>query len=77
MSKCMNQLLMIQYQVIRNDTTKQEIKGLENIYILGSISEEYCLSHNGIRNSFKVIFMLIEIIFSPKSSSKPCQFYVI
>ena len=45
----MNQLLMIQYQVIRNDTTKQEIKGLENIYILGNISKEYCLSHNGIR----------------------------
>ena len=41
---------MIQYQVIRNDTTKQEIKGLENIYILGNISKEYCLSHNGIRN---------------------------
>ena len=46
----MNQLLMIQYQVIRNDTTKQEIKGLEDIYILGNISKEYCLSHNG--NSF-------------------------
>ena len=46
----MNQLLMIQYQVIRNDTTKQEIKGLEDIYILGNISKEYCLSHNGIRN---------------------------
>ena len=46
MSKCMNQLLMIQYQVIRNDTTKQEIKGLENIYILGNISKECCLSHN-------------------------------
>ena len=45
----MNQLLMIQYQVIRNDTTKQEIKGLENIYILGNISKECCLSHNGIR----------------------------
>ena len=45
MSKCMNQLLMIQYQVIRNDTTKQEIKGLENIYILGNISKEYCLPH--------------------------------
>ena len=50
----MNQLLMIQYQVIRNDTTKQEIKGLENIYILGSISEEYCLSHNDIRNNFQL-----------------------
>ena len=50
MSKCMNQLLMIQYQVIRNDTTKQEIKGLEDIYILGNISKEYCLSHHGIRN---------------------------
>ena len=49
----MNQLLMIQYQVIRNDTTKQKIKGLENIYILGNISKEYCLSHNGIRNLLK------------------------
>ena len=48
----MNQLLMIQYQVIRNDTTKQEIKGLENIYILGNISKECCLSHNDIRNIF-------------------------
>ena len=68
----MNQLLMIQYQVIRNDTTKQEIKGLENIYILGSISEEYCLSHNGIRNNFhlyhnciafciKAFFLLVSI----------------
>ena len=40
---------MIQYQVIRNDTTKQEIKGLEDIYILGNISKEYCLPHNGNR----------------------------
>ena len=49
---------MIQYQVIRNDTTKQEIKGLENIYILGSISEEYCLSHNGKRNIDLTFFLL-------------------
>ena len=52
----MNQLLMIQYQVIRNDTTKQEIKGLENIYILGNISKEYCLSHNGIRNNIHLYY---------------------
>ena len=47
---------MIQYQVIRNDTTKQEIKGLEDIYILGNISKEYCLSHNGIRNTIILHF---------------------
>ena len=52
----MNQLLMIQYQVIRNDTTKQEIKGLEDIYILSNISKEYCLSHNGIRNTIILHF---------------------
>ena len=64
----MNQLLMIQYQVIRNDTTKQEIKGLEDIYILGNISKEYCLSHNGIRNNVIFIYITIILHFTSRHS---------